>query len=364
MSNTTKEKKDYYFTDVAEYLKADYENKPSKEKAIISGIEEQIKTLLKNPEAYSRAEEMMQAENKRRKESKQRGAAGISDENREIQFKKMQEGNAIWRIENPEEAQAAADKAAITNRERGHYKATSERMKEYRANQPLEEKQAMGKTLNDILSATPGKRKSIAKKGNITKEKNRNENLKKIYETIQETGWFTKKEIHAKYKFKGVNGKLIGSQQLNNVFSNAVELGLFESKFMNVTLLNGGARRMYYTKVVESKDVDYKSLNDKVNSDNDKVRALRLTDKDYLAKQDSKKLKKEKDKEIKNKKAIKKLKTILSKEFTQKEASEASIKIGFTTGWVYTILRNTDFCIKTNDVKSPNQFNPLKYSFK
>jgi len=47
MSNTTKEKKDYYFTDVAEYLKADYENKPSKEKAIISGIEEQIKTLLK-----------------------------------------------------------------------------------------------------------------------------------------------------------------------------------------------------------------------------------------------------------------------------------------------------------------------------
>ena len=139
--------------------------------------------------------------------------------------------------------------------------------------------------MNDTLSNTPGKRESMTVNGLITKEKTRNNNLKDIYEIIQETGWFTKEEVHAKYKFKGVNGDIIGNQQLRNVFDDAIELGLFESKYMNVVILNGGARRTYYTKVVEGKDIDLKSLKDKVNLDNEKVRAARLTDKDYLAKQ-------------------------------------------------------------------------------
>ena len=59
------------------------------------------------------------------------------------------------------------------------------------------------KKMNDTLSNTPGKRESMTVNGLITKEKTRNNNLKDIYEIIQETGWFTKEEVHAKYKFKG-----------------------------------------------------------------------------------------------------------------------------------------------------------------
>lgn len=328
-------KSNYYLDSVSEFMVFKYYKTPTKDRKVIPNPEEYYEISAErlkktNPEMYSMLEQKMHDENERRRAVKAKGAYSIPEDTKKEMIDNLHQSVLDDRKENPEKYKQIQEDIANTNRERGHYKATSKRMKEFRANQDIEEQRDAAKKMNDTLSNTPGKRESMTVNGLITKEKTRNNNLKDIYEIIQETGWFTKEEVHAKYKFKGVNGDIIGNQQLRNVFDDAIELGLFESKYMNVVILNGGARRTYYTKVVEGKDIDLKSLKDKVNLDNEKVRAARLTDKDYLAKQAKRKLKIGKLTEIKNKKRLKEYLSKLPKTgITQKMIKDASPNHGW-----------------------------------
>jgi hypothetical protein len=271
-------KSNYYLDSVSEFLVFKYLKTPPKDRKVIPNpleyYEIDAERLKKtNPEMYSMLEQKMHDENERRRAVKAKGAESIPEDTKREMNDNLRQSVLDDRKENPEKYKQMSIDIANTNRENGTYEATSERMIEFRANQPLEEKQAVAKKMNDTLSATPGKRESMMAKALVTKEKTKNDNLSGIYGTIQETGWFTKEEVYSKYKFKGVNGKIIGNQQLRNYLNDAVSLGLFKSKYMNVLISTGGARRTYYSKVVEGKEVDLKSLKDKVNSDNNKVLA-------------------------------------------------------------------------------------------
>ncbi len=304
-------KSNYYLDSVSEFMVFKHYKTPAKDRKVIANPEEYYEISAErlkktNPEMYSMLEQKMRDENERRRAVKAKGAESIPEDTKREMNDNLRQSVLDDRKENPEKYKQIHEDIANTNRENGTYAATSERMKEFRANQPLEEQQDSAKKMNDTLSATPGKRESMTANGLITKEITRNNNLKDIYEIIQETGWFTKEEVHAKYKFKGVNGKILGNQQLRNVFNDVIELGgLFESKHMNIVILTGGARRMYYTKIVEGKEIDYKSLENRVNSDNNKVRAERLLDKDHLDMRAKLKLKIEKSTAIKNEKRLK-----------------------------------------------------------
>lgn len=357
----------YYFTDPKDYLMWIYANKPAKQKTLIEDFEKHIDNKLKDPKYKEKVLIAMEAENRKRKKVKQEAVKAIPEDIRNEQVLNWQNSAKLDREENPEKYKQIAADVADKNRERGHYKRNGDAWREKRMQETPEERSARSKYANEFI--TPEIREQIRLSCIKTYAKNKLDNFtKNYYDVIQEEGWFTREEAHAKYQFKGrTRGTVLGSQMLGIAFDECVELGLFESKCMNVVLLNGGARRMHYTKVVEGKDIDYKSLEDKVNSDNDKVRALRLTDKDYLAKKAKSKLKKEKEKEEKNKKAIKKLKTLLPKEFTNKEAIEAAVKIGLTVAWAYCIIRDLDFCIKTytpiNRSSNQNRSSQAKYSW-
>lgn len=307
MNNIKPKKESYYWENVIDYTVNEYIKKRNQDKLLISNVIVDIEKKLKDDPIFTKkANEAMDAENQRLLESKQRGPEGIPEDTRNEIIANWQNSVLVDREENPEKYKQIHEDIANTLRENGTYERNGNTWRERRMQETPEERSARSRHANECM--TPETREQIRLSNIKTNAKNKLDNFtKNYYNVIQEEGWFSREDAHVKYQFKGrIRGTALGFKMLGYAFSDCVELGLFKQKYMNVVTLSGGARRMYYIKVVEGKDIDYKSLEDKINSDNDKVRAARLTDEDHLAKRAKTKLNIEKSTAIKNEKRLKK----------------------------------------------------------
>ena len=301
----SKTKRRYYWESPLEFAVDKYLSKQHNQKILISDISAQIEKKLKEDSIFLETVTVeMEKDNLERKLVKQKANAAVSKEKKEQQAINWQQATLLDRKENPEKWEQIHEDIANTLRENGTYERNAISWREKRMQETPEERSALSRYANECM--TPEIREQIRLSNIKTNNKNKLDNFtKNYYDVIQEAGWFSREEAHAKYQFKGrTRGTVLGDQMLGVAFSDCVKLGLFKSKYMQVVTLSGGARRMYYTKVVEGKDIDLKSLKDKVNLENEKVRALRLTDEDHLAKRAKTKLKIEKKTAIKNKKRM------------------------------------------------------------
>lgn len=240
--------KDYYFKDPATFLRHKYNKKSSRNKRQYESLDEIISVILSNPANYEIALEQMEAYNIERYESKTAGPAAISDETWVELIDNLQEAQLKDRKENPEKYKQIHEDIANTLRENGTYEATSIRMKEFRANQDIEEQRANAKKMNDTLSNTPGKRESMAINAKKTNAINRKKYLEEEILPIikQETDWFDK-WICNKYKLPGRRrGYGVKDKQFKNILTELVKGGYLEKKMVKFNNDKGSGRKLVY----------------------------------------------------------------------------------------------------------------------
>ena len=143
-------KSNYYLDSVSEFMVFKYYKTPTKDRKVIPNPEEYYEISAErlkktNPEMYSMLEQKMHDENERRRAVKAKGAYSIPEDTKKEMIDNLHQSVLDDRKENPEKYKQIQEDIANTNRERGHYKATSKRMKEFRANQDIEEQRDAAK---------------------------------------------------------------------------------------------------------------------------------------------------------------------------------------------------------------------------
>lgn len=239
-------KRSYYFKDPIKFLTWYFEQLPASKRPAVAN-KDNFAELAKGWYAQNKEEvdKAMLNENKKRKESKVKAFQSVKPENRQEQLNAWSNGSKQWRLDNTDKVIENAGKGGKA----GGSKGGTNRM----ASMTKEERSSLSRYANSCMSKE--KRAETGKTKSKNDAKKRNEYLKSIYDTIEETSWFTHVEVLYKYKFKGRNkntkNKILTEQMMKVILR---DKNFFESKVERFNYINEAG------KLVNSQRVLFKKI--------------------------------------------------------------------------------------------------------